>query len=587
MNLTFITILRRLLTPRDKKVLTGLLIGSIFISIVETIGISAIMVFVSIATNFDIVTKNTYLSPIYQWSGFTQPAHFVIALGALLISFYLFRALVNTIHIYAMSTFASMRQHYFATQMFTTYLNLSYKDFVAKNSTSISQVIFSYSGNLTQVINGLLSIATELFTVGCIYGMLFYVNWKMTLVLSIFLTLKVFIVIRTFSPRIAAAGKRSRDFTHTASRTYTESFWNFKFLKLLSWHQPIINRFTIATHGLSQANAVNIVWQSLPRFVLETIGFIMLISAMMYVLFMYNNASFIIPMVSMYALAFYRFLPSINKIVAGYNQIVFNKHAAAPIYEFLQQKFEKLGTDHITFNKQVSVTNLTFSYGEKSEVLHDAALTITKGERIGFIGESGSGKSTLIDILMGLLSPQAGTITIDNVLLTEKNVCSWRQKIGYIPQTIFLFDGTVADNIASGRAYDEQTIIAVLKKAHMYDFLQTKNGINTWIGENGINLSGGQKQRIAIARALYSDPDILVLDEATSALDNDTEEKIMQEIYHTHQDKTLLIIAHRLTTIERCDRVYKIENKKIKEHREQSKTISTDYQLHNRTNSSH
>lgn len=563
MDFTFLTILQRLLTRRDKKVLTGLLIGSIFISIIETIGISAIMVFISIATNFDIITRNPYLAMLFQWSGFTHPAHFIIALGACLIGFYLFRAFVNTIHIYAMSSFASMRQHYFATQVFTTYLNLSYQDFAAKNSTTISQIIFSYCGNLTQVVNGILNITTELFTVGCVYGMLFYVNWKMTLVLSIFLTLKVFVVIRTFSPRIAAAGKRSRDFTHTASRTYTESFWNFKFLKLLSWNKPIIDRFYNATYGLSQANAINIMWQGMPRFVLETVGFMMLISAMMYVLFMYHNASFVIPMISMYALAFYRFLPSINKIVAGYNQIIFNNHAAEPIYNFLQQKVEQLEDHEINFHKNISGTNLSFSYGDKGKVLHDANFTITKGERIGFIGESGSGKSTLIDIIMGLLSPQTGTISIDGVVISEKNMRSWRRKIGYIPQTIFLFDGTVADNIVSGRIYDQEKIIESLKRSCMYDFLKTKDGINTWIGENGINLSGGQKQRIAIARALYGNPDILVLDEATSALDNATEATIMQEIYQENQDKTLLIIAHRLSTIERCDRIYKLDHFKI------------------------
>lgn len=563
MDASFLTILYQLLSRHDKKILANLLLSSIMVSIIETIGISAIMIFIGMTTNLDVVTQNNYTNLLYTRMGITEPVNFVMIIGIVLICFYILRAIINTIHIYHVSAFAHMRQHHFATRIFQTYLNLSYKQFAETTSTTVSQLIFSFSGNITQMVNGLLAIATEFFTITCIYSMLFYVNWKMTLVLTIFLALKVFIVIKTFSPRIARAGQRSRNCMIEASKTYTASFWNFKFLKLLSLHEPLEQRFHNATQGFAQANTINAVWQSLPRFVLETIGFIMLISIMIYVLFMYHNASFVIPIVSMYALAFYRFLPSINKMVNGYNQVIFNKHAVEPIYNFLKQPYENLGESKITFNKTITCSNISFNYSDKSEILYNANLTIHKGERVGFIGESGAGKSTIVDIIMGLLPPAAGSVIIDNVTLTQENIRSWRQKIGYIPQTIFLFDGTVADNIICDRAYDKNKIITALKKACIYNFLQTQEGIDTWIGENGINLSGGQKQRIAIARALYAEPEILVLDEATSALDNETEATIMQEIYQANQDKTLIIIAHRLSTIQQCDHVYKIEHKMI------------------------
>jgi ATP-binding cassette subfamily B protein/ATP-binding cassette subfamily C protein len=185
--------------------------------------------------------------------------------------------------------------------------------------------------------------------------------------------------------------------------------------------------------------------------------------------------------------------------------------------------------------------------------LNNLTLGIEKGQKIAFVGESGSGKSTLVDLICGIYRPNSGKIFIDNVELDNSNIVSWRKKIGYIPQSIYLFDGTIADNISFGREYNEDKLIKVLKQANIYDVLIEKEGLDTMVGEGGIQLSGGQKQRIGIARALYGEPEILVLDEATSALDSETEKAIMDEIYKISEDKTLMIIAHRLSTIEKCD----------------------------------
>ena len=183
---------------------------------------------------------------------------------------------------------------------------------------------------------------------------------------------------------------------------------------------------------------------------------------------------------------------------------------------------------------------------------------LKKGDKIAFIGESGAGKSTMIDLIIGIYKPQRGEIRIDDILLDNHNLRSWRKKIGYIPQNIFLFDGSVAENIALGEKIDENRVIECCKRANIWEFLRENDGIHTRVCDNGIKLSGGQRQRIAIARALYDNPEILVLDEATSALDSQTEERIMEEIYNIAKDKTLLVIAHRLSTIERCERVVRV-----------------------------
>jgi len=225
---------------------------------------------------------------------------------------------------------------------------------------------------------------------------------------------------------------------------------------------------------------------------------------------------------------------------------------------------ENLGNEEIKFNKKIELKNVSFSYEENKDILKDINLIIKKGEKVGIVGESGSGKSTLVDLIIGLYKPKKGKIFIDNVELNEKNLKSWRKKIGYIPQNIYLFDGTVAENVAFGEDFDENRVKEVLKLANILDFLEKNHqGIYTRVGENGVKLSGGQKQRVAIARALYNNPEILVLDEATSALDNETEKKIMDEIYKIGKNKTMIIIAHRISTLDRCDRIIKLENGKI------------------------
>ncbi|MGP8321853.1 MAG: ABC transporter ATP-binding protein, partial [Methanosarcinaceae archaeon] len=343
---------------------------------------------------------------------------------------------------------------------------------------------------------------------------------------------------------------------------FRESFGNFKIIKLLSNEQGLLTRFSNANYQLVRANTINTTLQNTPRLLLETMGFIMLVGAVMYVVYKINTPQYVIPILSMYALAFYRFMPSVTRIMNFYNQITFAKSSidkSNPLF----YKSEKLGNEIITFTNSLKLKNVTFSYDEKNYILKNVSLSIPKNKKVALVGESGAGKSTLADILMGLYIPKEGTVTIDGIKLTLNNIKNWRGKIGYIPQQIYLFDGTIAENIVFGRKYNKFKVIDVLKKANLYNFLQTQNGIHTKVGEEGIRLSGGQRQRVAIARALYSDPEVLVLDEATSSLDTETETKIMDEIYDSNEDKTMIIIAHRLSTIQRCDIIYKIESKNV------------------------
>ncbi|MGB6018711.1 MAG: ATP-binding cassette domain-containing protein, partial [Sulfurimonadaceae bacterium] len=318
-----------------------------------------------------------------------------------------------------------------------------------------------------------------------------------------------------------------------------------------------------ASRQFVQANITNMTLSQFPRLFLEAIGFGMIVLIITYLVWKnQQNISHALPIISMFVLALYRLMPSINRIMSSYNQILFNYRSLDIIHSDLMYPTEDLGNNSIEYNEAISLKEIQFEYEENNPVLNNVNLTIKKGEKVAFIGESGSGKSTLIDIIIGLYKPKNGQVQIDGVTLDDMNVKAWRTKIGYIPQTVYLFDGSVGENVAFSKDYDRKKVDECLRKAKIYDFLEPKGGQDVSVGEGGILLSGGQKQRIAIARALYTDPKVLILDEATSSLDNETEQQIMDEIYDISNDKTLIIIAHRLSTIQNCDHVYRLQNRK-------------------------
>ncbi len=451
----------------------------------------------------------------------------------------------------------------FAYRLFKNYVGLPYKEFVKRNTAELTRTIVGEASNLTGYIQNLLMMMSEVFTIVFLYTLLLLVNWKMTLVLTLFLGIKVLFLTKTISKIIKVQGARRADLYAKFYKILNETFGNFKIIKLTQNEAKIFDDFSAASHGYARANIINATLGQIPKITLETLGFSVLIAVVVYILFRYQNASFVLPIISMYALALYRMLPAVNRILSSYNGMLFMSKSLEIVHEELSYFPPVEGNEGICFNKTITINGIYFEYVSCKPVLENINIKISRGEKIAFVGESGSGKSTLTDLIIGIYRPSKGSIFIDDKALGDENIRSWRSKIGYIPQSIYLFDGTVSENVAFGHGYNEEKIIEVLKKANIYDFLLQKDGIDTKVGEGGIQLSGGQKQRIGIARALYSDPEILVLDEATSALDNETEAKIMDEIYEASNDKTLLVIAHRLSTVERCDRKIKIENGKV------------------------
>ena len=556
--------LRRILTKRDQQFFIILLLFSIFVSTIEVIGISAIMPFLSVAMDFSKIHSNEYLSWLYNYIDFTNEISFIIFFGIVLFVFYVFRSILNIFFNFLMAKFSQGRYHLIVHRLFENYMGLPYKKFVEMNSSNLTKTIITEAKGLSTFISAVLMIFSETIVIIFIYMMMLYVNYEVTLVLTAFLLINGFIMLKTVSKKIKTQGVLRAEVQKSFYEIINKSFANFKLIKLQSNDQLILNDFEKASFKYAKINIIAQTLIQVPKFILEAIAFGLIILIVVYLVYSSKgDISSTVSMLSMFVLALYRLMPSVTRIMGSYNNILFVHKSLDIIHNDLMYNNEELGEKSIDFKNEIKIENLFFEYIPRKSILNDINFTINKGTSIAFIGESGSGKSTLVDILMGLYRPNNGKILIDGISLDNTNIKQWKNKIGYIPQSVYLFDGTVEDNIVFGNEYDKEKITKCLKQAEIYDFLEKKDGLKTFVGEGGVMLSGGQKQRIAIARALYTDPEILVLDEATSALDDKTESKIMDKIYEISKDKTLIIIAHRLSTIQRCDRIYKLGNGQI------------------------
>lgn len=558
---TFFSKLFSILTRHDKRFLVILIGISVLISLIEMVGVTAILPFISMASDFTTIHSNQYLKQIYTYFHFTNDIDFIIASGVLLLLFYFVRSALNLGYFYLLAKFSKGRYHLIAYRLFENYLGMSYRDFTLKNSAELSKTIINEAYNLTTLISGLMLMLSEIFVVIFIYGVMLYINWKITLLISIILAVNALFLILTVSKAIKKAGIQREEHQKAFFQIIQASLANFKLMKLTSADESVLRAFDGASTGYAKANIHNETLANFPRLFLEALGFGIVIFIVLYIVQKYqSDISGVLALISMFVLGLYRLMPSANRILTGYNQIVFYKNSLDIIHNDLMYDPESFRDDAIRFDEMIKLERISFDYDGSKPLLQDISLSIKKGEKIAFVGESGSGKTTLVDLIIGLYRPKFGMVTVDNIPLNESNIKAWRSKIGYIPQHVYLFEGTVAENVAFGRPIDEYKVQQCLDQACVFDFLQSHHkGIHTRVGEGGITLSGGQRQRIAIARALYTDPEILVLDEATSALDSETEAKIMEEIYKISENKTLIVIAHRLSTIKQCQTVYRLQ----------------------------
>ena len=475
----------------------------------------------------------------------------------------MFRGIYSVLLTYLMNRFSVGISKYLSKKVFKIYLSVSYKVYAQKNTADIMHSTMAETGEVSKITLNVMQLISEIFTVLMVYTVIILLNWKMTVVVTIALLIIVSIFLSILTKINRNQGIKRLAASRKINRVLRESLGNYKYVKLKGNEEDILRNYDSAREIQTRAEIMNSFLGIIPKSVLESIGFSLLVAAVIFILWSYGDASRIIPIISMYALALYRILPSVHRMLQNINNIAYAERTLESVEESLLQPVEEEGSAPVDFNRSIRLEGIHFRYMTGDDIIKDVSLEIKKGEKIAVTGESGSGKSTLVDIVTGIHKPYSGKVFIDGVAITDDNIRSWRQKIGYIPQSIYLFDGTVGENVSFGSKPDNEKIKKALQTANIWDFLSQKEGLDTRVGDEGIQLSGGQQQRIGIARALYDNPEILVLDEATSALDTETEQKIMDEIYTVSANKTLIVIAHRLSTVERCDRRIRIENGKI------------------------
>ncbi|EAH5483999.1 ABC transporter ATP-binding protein [Campylobacter coli] len=553
-----------ILSKEDKKFLFSLLLFSVFISFIESFAISLVMPFITLASDFSYFDKNKYLIQLKDYLALPV-FEIIVYFGVVLIVFYVLRALLNSYYFHLLARFSKGRYHAIAYKVFAKFLNTDYENFTQKNQSEILKSITGEVYNLSTMISSFLLMMSEIFVVLLLYTLMLLVNYKITLFLSLFMIINAFILIKVLSPIVKKAGLKREEAMKNFFEILNTNLNNFKLIKLKTKEDGVLNLFKTQSEIFARANITNESVSAMPRIYLEGVGFCVLVFIVVFLVFKnQSDISGILATISIFVLALYRLMPSANRIITSYHDLLYYRSSLDIIYQILKQKEESLGEEKINFDKELRLENLTFGYKDKKNLFTCLNLSIKKGEKIAFIGESGCGKSTLVDIIIGLLSPREGRVLLDENELNMKNVKNYRQKIGYIPQNIYLFNDSIAKNISFGDEVDEEKLQRVIKQANLEHFVKNlPQGVQTKVGDGGSNLSGGQKQRIAIARALYLDPEILVLDEATSALDTESEAKIMDEIYKISKDKTMIIIAHRLSTITRCDSIYRLENGKL------------------------
>lgn len=557
--------IKKLFSKNKLKELLRITVFSIIISLSEVVGLSTIVPFMAMVTNQNIIFENKYLKVIYSFFNFESTKNFIFYFGITIVIIFLIKNILNIFFNYILVSFSRNSYYQFTCKLMENYLKYPYQNFIKKNLNNLMKNITSEANMLVILIQNLLMLISEVCVVFFIYLVMLYVDLKITLFVTVFMGMNIFLIKYLILNKTKKWGVERSKAIEEYYQIIGSTFGNYKFIKLQSNDEKIMNNFQNSCNRYIKVDKKHMSSQPVPRLILEFLGFSIVVVLIIFSVMMYdeNGLAKIMPVISIFFIGLYRILPSVNRIIMYYQTILFYRKSLDTIVDELESEVENIENNPIEFNKRIELKDICFEFEKGKEVLKNINLRIFKGEKVAFVGESGSGKTTLVDLITGLYKPKNGNVYLDDTKLEDKNIGYWRQSIGYIPQEVYLFDGTIADNVVFNREYNEERLIESLKKARIWEFLKRKEGIKTIVGDRGLMLSGGQKQRIAIARALYDNPEVLVLDEATSALDSETEEEIMKEIYDVSKDRTLIIVAHRLTTLKDCDRIFVINNGEI------------------------
>lgn len=555
-----------------------ILIGGVF----ETLGVSMLIPAVNAIMQPDLVREKIEKFPalsrfLTQDLRLNTDAKLLCALFGFLIGLYVVKNFYLLLLAYKQNRFIARARNDMISRVMREFLNRPYEEYLGADIPTVFRITDGDIPHTFSLVLALLQLMTECVVSLFLVIYLIRVNWQMTLLLMLVLALLTLWNAKVLKKKLNAIGKRNQDIQSRIAKWRIQSIYGLKDVKVLNRQDFFIRNYYESGKVGAELATKYAVLNNLPHLVIETIFMATILGFMMALLTSGQNLSAFLPQLMAFGVAAIRVMPSANRINTYMTEIAYEQPSLDFVYENLTDAMKtnkkmaaeraKVAGGALHLEKEIRLEGITFRYpdGDRN-IFTDASMVIPKGKSVGIKGASGAGKSTIVDILLGLLHVQKGKITCDGANIFS-NYESWLSQIGYIPQSIYLIDESIRDNIAFGideREIDDARIREVAAEAQLLEFIDSlPEGLDTKIGDRGVRLSGGQRQRIGIARALYHNPEILVFDEATSALDNETEAALMGAINSFHGRKTMIIIAHRLNTIENCDLIYEVKGEKI------------------------
>lgn len=548
--------------------------------VMETIGVSAMLPVVYAILNPETLMQNEYVQKvmeIFHIDGATQLI--IIALVGMMV-IYVVKNLFLLFSTYAQNRFIANQRNRMISRVLREFLNRPYEFYLDADIPTVFRLTDSDIPHVFQLLLQLLQLSSELVVAVLLSVIMVVTNWQMALFMVVVLGAASVLMLGIMKNKLNSLGKRNQDIQSRIAKWRIQAIYGIKDVKVLHREEFFAGNYEKS----GKVGAVLTCWYSvlnaIPRLLIETIFIIALLGFLLIYILSGKDVLILVPQLTVFGTAALRLMPSANRINTYITSIAYEEPCLDYLYDNLnldrivkseQEKEQKRMTNKepLTLKDKIVLKDITYAYpNTEKNIFEYAYMEIPYGKSVGIMGTSGAGKSTIVDILLGLLKVKSGEITCDGRNIFE-NYPSWLARIGYIPQSIYLIDESIRDNIAFGidaDKIDDGEIMRALEEAQLREFVESlPEGLDTTIGDRGVRLSGGQRQRIGIARALYHNPDILVFDEATSALDNETEAAVMEAINSFHGKKTMVIIAHRLNTIEKCDMIYKVENGKIEQ----------------------
>lgn len=570
--------LRAVLNKKQKRQVVLLLFMISIGAVLETLGVSMILPLVTAVVEPDVFTGNKYVVLVSRALGLENIEQFVLVMIAALILIFILKNAYLLLMYYAQHTFIANSQFNISRELLKIYFNKPYEFYLNANTSDVLRTVYSDTTGVFSLLLECIQFLSEFVIALCLGAVLLIIDFQMTVAICALLFGVTALITIWFKPKMGQIGQEARIRQSRMYNSIIQSIMSIKDVKIFAKEESFLEEYENNGRKFYNLSRSQKVLGSVPRLVIETVCIGGVLAYMGAMIMTGRSVTNMLPQLSAFALAAMRLMPSANRMSTYLANIAYYKPTLDYVYENVEmpQNVKQVETpksigrqtgEKLPIEESIQVTDLTYRYPNSEKLIFDhAQMEVPVGKSVGIVGKSGAGKTTLVDIILGLLDAETGEILCDGKDVLS-NYAGWLHNIGYIPQSINLMDDTIRANVAFGiprEKIDEKRVWEVIDEAQLRSFVEgLPEGLDTEIGERGIRMSGGQRQRLGIARALYHNPELLILDEATSALDNETEAAIMEAIDHFHGRKTMLIIAHRLKTIENCDMIYAVQEGKI------------------------